>query len=143
MAEHVNNKPLFASGGHVWQWEAEAIAPKTLRTVGTTGAARMVLNVGERAAVIAGRGGGPAVLKASGSSRAAADAALSVLEDAITALRRSGQAVPWEDDQGHTGTLLVIDDYRPAGPRVYGQAGGTWFAWQFYTARVLDLAGRS
>lgn len=142
MAEHVDNKQLFASAGHVWVWSRPYRAAKVLRTAGTTGAARLQICTGERPGVITGRLGGPALLKATATSRDLANAALTVLENAIEGYATSGNAVAWEDDLGNHGTALVIESYEPVGPRRYSVEGVNWTAWQAYTCRVMDLAGR-
>jgi len=133
MAEHVGGEDLFGSGGHRWAWAPRAVAAKTFGTVGVEGVGRMVLVVGPRAALVEG------VLKAAGTSRAAADADLTALEEAIEALAASGEAVPWEDDHGHAGETICVETFERAGPRQYG-VGGT-SAWQFYRCRLLELTG--
>ncbi|HUW99674.1 MAG TPA: hypothetical protein VMY35_01745 [Phycisphaerae bacterium] len=146
MAENIGGNDLFSSGGHVWHWTAHEQSANVLQTVGTVGAARMVLGDGPKVAMIAGRSAGgmqlaPAVLKAEGDSKAAADTAMDALEDAIEAERKAGEPCSWEDDAGHTGDYLVVTGYEPLGPREYGREGDDWRCWQRYRATVMDLSG--
>jgi len=146
MAENIGGSDLFGSGGHVWHWLAQDQSAKLLQTVGTSGAARMVLGDGPMVAVISGRAAGgtqiaPALLKASGNSRAAADTGLDAIEAAIEAERRAGEPRTWEDDAGHGGDWLVVTGYEPLGPREYGRQGDDWVCWQRYRATVMDLSG--
>jgi hypothetical protein len=144
MPEQIDNQSLavLLPGGHTWLWAEPALAAKELTTIGTTGAARTVLGRGARRGVLCGRDGGPAVVRLSGADRDAADQALSDAEAVVDAWIASGEEVAWEDDQGHSGSFLVIEGYQRVGPRRYGQRGdGNVTAWQSYTLRVADLAG--
>lgn len=143
MSENVGGVDLFGSGGHLWIWDAPAVSQKVLEAVGTYGAARMTLGGSPRICTIAGDAGGPALLKASAASKALADAALSALELAITDLQLLGTAAGWEDDAGHTGSDIVVDQYIPAGPRRYSTGSdGTVYVWQPYRCRLIELSGR-
>ena len=141
MAENIGGTDLFSSGGHVWHWQPAPVADKRMTSVGVRGAARIVTAIGARTCLIAGKHGGPAVLKATGASRATADAALDTIEQAILAARDGGESQAWADDSGRDGDELVVTAYRPTGPRRYAVVGSTWNAWQFYTAEVVDLTG--
>lgn len=145
MAENINSVDLFGSGGHLWVWQGRQVARKILQTVGTRGAARMVTALPPLVCMIDGFGGAAAVLKGSGLSRALADAALDAVESPIVALEASGAAKAWEDDQAHSGTALVIDEYMPLGHREYAtQTAGavtTHYALQRYRCRLIDLSG--
>jgi len=143
MAENIDGNDLLGSGGHVWMWGARQQTAKTLRTVGVAGAARMVTVRGERPVAIVARGGGPAVLKASGASRAAADTALDALDAAIQAYVDSGEAVAWADDKGRSGSYLVLTHFQPADDRTYNNEAGTWHAWERYTLTGVELGGRT
>ena len=144
MAENVGGADIFGSGGHAWRWASAPVAAKQFSAVGMTGAGRIVLAVGAQPCAIeggdGGTPGGPAVLKASGANRAAADAALDALEAPIEALKRSGAEQTWTDDCGRTGSNLVVVDYVPAGGRHYATVGGTVKAWQFYRCLLAELA---
>ncbi len=141
MAEQIDGNPnLISSGGHVWVWDRRYMAAKTLRSVGTTGAARVLLVAGEQGVTITGRDGA-AILKGSGGSKADADADLTAQESAICELRDSGRAVSYEDDAGRSGDQLVVSDYQRIGHRQYGQSGGGWNVWQRYQLRAIDLEG--
>jgi len=144
MAENVGGADLFGSGGHAWRWASAPVGAKEFTAVGLTGAARMVLTVGAQPCTIEGGDGGPpggpAVLKASGDSRALADAALDALEATIEDLKRSGEENTWEDDCGRTGSNLVVVDYVRVGGRKYAKVGATWHAWQFYRRALAELA---
>lgn len=149
MAENVGGSDLFGSGGHAWRWGKAPVGAKEFTAVGMTGAGRITLTVGSQPCVIEGgdgsrQKGGPAVLKASGASKAAADAALDALEAPIEALRRSGDDKTWEDDCGRTGSNLVILDYARVGGRWYAKStvGGdtTWHVWQYYQCLLAELA---
>jgi len=142
MAENVDGYDLFGSGGHVWRWDQQAQFAKQMGSVGIIGISRAVMHSGQRPLEICGADGGPALLKASAGSRAAADAALDALEGAIEQLRYAGTACAWEDDCGRTGTQLVITDYIRIGPRRYGRAGSNHAAWQPYRCRAEELWGR-
>ncbi|HOD79950.1 MAG: hypothetical protein BWX88_02765 [Planctomycetes bacterium ADurb.Bin126] len=133
MAENVGGSDIFGSGGHLWLWGPRPQAVKSLRTVGESGAARMVLGTYERRAVIQGRDGSAAYLVA------ASDAALTVLESAIETLRHDGTVCSWEDDAGRSGDALVVEDYQRLGQREYNPAGTE--VWQAYRAVVVDLLG--
>jgi hypothetical protein len=153
MAEGINSTTPFASGGHVWVWQPRKRVDKRIIAAGTAGEGRMVTHLGGKQAIICGRpgpgpggggsgvAGGPALLCASDANRAAADTAMNALESAIEALADSGAAYAYEDDQGHTGTHLVVLDYRRVGPRQYGVMGSAHECWQYYTAIVEDLDG--
>lgn len=137
MAENVNGADLFASGGHQWKWDSRDKFAKRLVTAGCQGEASMVVALGGVPGVIEGRDdGAPALLKTSAATKALADTAMDNLEAPIIALRDSGQAVIFEDDQGHGGDYLVVDDYRPAGGRRYGLQGANWVCWQYYRCLV-------
>lgn len=141
MAENVNGSDLFGSGGHVWRWDQQRQLAKQLGTVGVIGESRMVTHAGARPVEICGRDGGPAILKATGNSRAQADTAMDALEAAIEDLRAAGTECTWEDDCARTGAHLVIVDFIRA-DRTYNKAGSTWTAWQRYRVRALELWGR-
>ena len=137
MAEHINGQNLFASGGHQWKWQGNEKFPKRLVTAGCSGEASMVVALGGMPCVIEGRHDGePAVLKAAGATKAAADVALNAIEQPIETLRDSGEPVAYEDDQGATGPALVIDEFVRVGGRRYGRQGANWAVWQFYRCLV-------
>ena len=141
MSENVNGSDLFGSGGHVWTWAEPVQSRKDLRTVGTSGQAGWPIQTGGREGLITGKGAG-GLLKAAGNDRAAADAALDVLEKAIEDLWRAGTVCAWADDQGHSGSGLQIAGYRRLGRREYSKLPDTtWRVWQRYQCRVLELSG--
>jgi hypothetical protein len=125
----------FSSAGHRWTWGDQDQASKVLRATGVDGAGRMVLGNHARPGTIRG------ILKASGSTRALADAALDALVAVIEALRRAGTASTWEDDQAHTGSLLVVTGLRLS-PREYGSEGGQAVVMADYECAVLELDGK-
>jgi len=138
MSENINSLTPFSSGGHVWSWGEKIRARKVLHAPGVKGAAEILIHAGERPLVIAGRDGA-ALLKATGETKAAADAAMGALESAIEALCDSGSEYPWEDDQGHTGTALVLHGYQRMGRRQYFAAG--LVVWQRYRVTGAELNG--
>ena len=144
MAENIGGADLFGSGGHAWRWGSAPVGAKEFQAVGMTGAARIVLGVGAQPCAIEGGDGGPpggpAVLKATGASRAAADAALDILETAIETLKRSGDEKTWQDDRANTGSNLVVMDYIRVGGRHYSVVGTTWRVWQYYRCLLAELA---
>ena len=142
MPENVGGNPIFASGGHQWVWADQPIARKQIGTVAVEGVAQIVTAYGPISARIVGVGGRPALLIASGANRAAADAAMDVLEEAILTLARTRAECAWEDDASHTGSRLVVEAYRRAGGRVYGARGAAVECWQRYMAVVTELDGR-
>ena len=139
MAEHIdNNETILASGGHRWVWGESPVAGKTLRTIATTGAARITFSSGERPVTITG------LLKASGADRAAVDSGLDGLEAAIEALRLSGKQCCWEDDCGRSGDGLAVISFR-CEQRTYDRVGGeglTWRGWTQYRIEAIELKGR-
>ena len=141
MAENVNGEDLFGSGGHVWVWGEPPQVDKVLRTPGIIGAMNIKLLSGEWPVAIRGRNGGPALLRAGGATRADADAAMTALEDAIELLRETAAECTWEDDQGHTGSALVIKSFSRSGPRRYGREGTDWTCWQYYVCSMVELTG--
>ena len=140
MSENIGGSDLFGSGGHVWLWGAKGVSAKVVGSVGVAGVARFVLGTGGRPFQVVGKGG-PALLKASDSTKAAADAALNTLIDAIQNAVDTGTIYSWEDDASRTGDALMIASFQPAGPRRYGRTGGAWQAWQYYTCGGIDLLG--
>jgi len=136
MAEQINQTTPFSSAGHRWHWGDQEIRAKEYGAVGVDGVGYSLLQNGARPGVVAG------VLKASGATRAIADAALDALETAIKTLCRSGLAYGWEDDCGHTGDSLVIKSYEQQGPREYGRMGAETVALQTYVVRVRELDGK-
>lgn len=134
MAENIGGDNLLDSGSHQWAWDALRPVEKLLGTVGADGASSTVLTVGPRMGQVRG------LLRASGVSRSAADAALTALEDAIEALSRDGEEQSWEDDAGRSGTRLVVATYQRIGPRTYGRQGSDVHAWQRYVLIVRDNA---
>jgi len=142
MAENIDGSDLLASGGHQWHWDGPAPAGKVVGTAGVAGGWSMVTAVGPRRGRVAGLGGrGPALLTASGASKAEADTYMDVLEGAIAGLVVSGEAVEYEDDAGHVGTRLTLTAYRRVGPRTYAVAGATNHCWQRYVLELLELDG--
>jgi len=139
MAENIGGNDLLSTGGHRWVWSPRAQSAKVLATAGIDGAARNVIHNGPRGFTIAGAGGEPAILKASDNSRAMADLALAALEWVIEDLIAAGTPVAWEDDQGHTGTALVLTSYDRQGERLYGSGG--LIVWQMYVLRGVELLG--
>lgn len=140
MAENVNGSDVFTSGGHVWNWQQRQHTSKTLQTAGISGAAQVLISNGPRTVTVEGRRGGPALLKASGATRALADTAMDVLEAAIEALIDAGTLCSWEDDRGGTGTSLVVRRFAP-GRRTYNKVGATWHCWLDYTCEMVELSG--
>jgi len=145
MAENIGGADLFGSGGHAWRWGRAPVGAKEFTAVGLTGAGRIALFTGAQPCVISGGDGaaggeGPAVLKASGASKAAADAALDALEAEIETLRRSGEEKTWEDDCGRSGSNLVVVGYERVGGRRYATVGSTVYLWQFYRCTLAELA---
>ena len=140
MSENVGGSDIFGSGGHIWLWGPRLARAKTIRSVGISGAARFSLGNFERPFQIRGKGG-PALLKASGASKAAADTALNALWDAIEQLKDDGTISSWEDDQGRSGDALVITELIPAARRLYGKTGDTHYAWQHYLCSGVELEG--
>ena len=139
MAENVNGVDLFGSGGHVWLWGDRARNRKSLGTAGVVGEAQILVNLGRRPLTIAGVGRSPALLKATGVSRAAADAALTALERAIEACCDTGTVYTWEDPQGRTGAALTLHGYRRLGHREY--SGDNLTVWQYYRVEGAELLG--
>jgi len=137
MAENIGGPNPFSSGGHRWLWAAQPLAEKRIGVVGTEGEGRIVTHLGARPGVVRG------ILKATGETRAEADTALDVLEAVLEALKKSGDESAWEDDQGHTGSNLVVADYVRQGGRDYGRTPTPgWAVWQTFECRVLELAGK-
>ncbi|MDD4891362.1 MAG: hypothetical protein PHU85_15685 [Phycisphaerae bacterium] len=141
MSEHIDNLDLLGSGGHVWLWDDRVREQKVVGSAGIVGAYSMITSLGERAGRIAGKNGARAVLKATGASKAVADAALNVIEAAIEAYCDLGTEVEWEDDQAHTGTALVLVSYRRIGGRLYGASGASVAVWQFYELILRENNG--
>jgi len=143
MPENINGTNLLSSGGHGWQWSGPAGLTKRISTAGVKGEYAFSVGVGARPGRIAGaaQSRGPALLCATGATRALADAALTAIEAPIEALIESGQAVAWEDDAGRSGSRLVLTAYRPMGPRTYGMQGATHHAWQHYVIEFVELDG--
>ncbi len=140
MAENVNALDIFGSGGHVWTWGRRQNTGKTLGSAGISGAASILIALGPRPVRIEGRNGGPALLTASGASRAAADTAMNVLETAIEGLIEAGTMCAWEDDRGGTGTAMVVKAFNP-GRRTYSTVGATVRCWLNYTCDMVELSG--
>jgi len=138
MAENINGSDLLGSGGHVWRWGPKNITAKGINPAGIAGEFSMVTALGARSCTVTGKRG-EALLTAAGASKAAVDAALNALENAIIALETTGEECTWEDDQGRTGTALVITGY-VKGAREY-QQGATWAAWQHYTLGMKENDG--
>jgi hypothetical protein len=141
MSEHINNETWLSSGGHQWQWGPLAAVRKTLTSVGIIGGWSGVTAIGPRPGRIAGRQGGPAMLKATGADRAAADVALTAIIATIESAVAYGYEYAWEDDQGHSGAALVLVRFMPVGPRIYGRSGGSLYANQPYVLDVADNEG--
>ncbi|MFB3893217.1 MAG: hypothetical protein ACE15C_14470 [Phycisphaerae bacterium] len=140
MAENIGGSNLFGSGGHVWHWRSAEVARKQFGTIGVDGDGSITLRAGSAVAVIEGRDGGGAVLKVTGqANRAAADAAMDALENAIISLKQMGTENTWEDDCARTGSHLVIEDYQRMGGRLYSADGA--ICWQFYRCVVRELSG--
>jgi hypothetical protein len=133
--EGIGNSNPFSSAGHRWTWGDQDQAAKVLRATGVDGAGRIVLGNHARPGVVRG------ILKASASTRAEADAALDALVAVIEARRRAGTASTWEDDQAHTGDLLVVTGLRLS-PREYGSEGGQVVVMAEYECAVLELDGK-
>ena len=113
MSSTINSLNLLGSGGHRWDWSSPEVFGKKLITAGCRGADYHRTAVGSARVVISG------VLKA------ASDAALKALRAPIVALKLSRQAVAWTDDQGNSGSRLVITDFMPE-RRQYGPGGVVW-----------------
>jgi hypothetical protein len=133
MSELIGTANLLSSAGHVWIWSDQEQVRKGMVTPGAVGKGAMVLVNGAKAGLIVG------TLKATGASRAEANTAMNQLERPIEALRRSGAAVAWEDDCGHTGNSLQIIGYTLQGGRQYA-AGGT-IVLQDYVIHIEELDG--
>jgi len=139
MAENINSVSTWlASGGHRWQWGPQVQAASRVGTMGVDGAWRMVHHNGARPGRVAGNRGGPAIMQASGANQAAVDATLDGYVSAIETLRRAGTEVAWEDDQGRTGTALVVTRFLEL-RREYNAAGTE--GWLFYRLDVLEMNG--
>lgn len=141
MAEHIDNLDLLGSGGHVWVWSEPAITRKSVGSVAIWGEYQQVTAVGARAGRIGGRDGGPAILKASAPTKAAADAAMNAIEAEIEYLVTGGYEVTWEDDQSHSGIALVLTAYRRVGSRQYSYNGATERVWQGYRLDIAEMDG--
>jgi hypothetical protein len=133
MSEHINNQDLLGSGGHTWVWEGPAVNRKTITSPGTRGGAGMVINVEPRPGRVQGADGRPAFLLG------APESALRASETAIETLYASGAAVAWEDDNGRSGSSLILTGYRPVGERITALGGGE--VWQMYYLDVLEMDG--
>jgi len=134
MSETIGNSNPFSSGGHAWVWPPLAPAAKLFGATGVDGDGRTVLRMASIEGHVAG------LLRVDGAAdKAAADAALSVLEAVILAMVRSGAEQAWEDDRGRTGSHLVVERYEPHGPRAYGDGGKS--CWQAYVVAVRELSG--
>ena len=142
MAEHINSVAMLSSGGHKWLWGPPNVIRKRLGAAAIVGEYSMVTSEGARGGRIVGRDGGNALLSATGATRALADAALNVLADALEALEQAGDEVAWEDDEGRSGTALVVTEYAADGTRQYGTNSGGWTAWQPYALAFLEMNGR-
>lgn len=144
MAEHIDyNTTLLSSGGHLWRWADQPTAEKRLRATGADGEVRMVLSRGAVRGQIVG------MLTATGVDRAAADAALTSLEETLESLIDAGEAVAAEDDQGHRIADLSIDAYSRlvtdavrGGARAYATGPGGVKVMQRYRLAVTNLSGR-
>jgi hypothetical protein len=121
----------ISSGGHVWIWSSPSVVRKDTVSAGVRGAYGMVTAVAPRRGVIAGRDGGEAVL------RAESDAALTSIEEAIEEAIRSGAELSWSDDQGRSGSALVLLEYRRQGPRRHTASQ----VWQYYTLLFQEMNG--
>ncbi len=141
MAEHINNNAtLLASGGHTWLWGQPKVTGKSVGTVAVVGEYAAVISIGALPVRITGaHGGKPALLTASGASRAATDAAMTAIENTIELLIMRGTQVKWEDDQGHSGSALQLRKYTRMGARQYSDGGQT--VWQYYTIDAAELNG--
>lgn len=122
MAENVNGLDLFGSGGHRWAWGPPAVTEKKLGTAGTIGEAGIRTHVGS------------ATVRVAGVLKAADNAALTALEQAIEQLAADRTACTWEDDIGNTGEAMVVVEYQRSGQRQYG----TGTVWQFYTVTAEE-----
>ena len=130
MSENINGSDMLSSGGHQWMWQDIPRAEKVLATAGCKGVFSYVVSAGGRSGVIVGQ------LRGTGGSLAASHGALTTLEDALEALTLSGRQLGWEDDQGRSGSYLVVVRYRRMGPRGHN-SGGT-AVWQRYALEVRD-----
>jgi hypothetical protein len=142
MSEHIGDI-TWGYGGHVWLWQGQQLAQKSVMTAGIIGAWSMVTAAGPRFAQIAGKEG-YAILGAYGyATKALADAAVNASEKLFEDLALSGQEVAWEDDQGHTGTALVVVAYQRFGPRLYQACadGACWTVWQRCVVTVMENNG--
>jgi len=145
VTEHINNSDLLGSGGHAWLWEDRERTQKVIGSAGILGVYSAVTGLHSRSGRIAGKGGGAAVLKATGADKAAADAAMSALELAIESLIDAGTEVDWEDDQGRAGSALVLVRYQRGGCRQYGRTVvgevPSVAVWQYYQLEVRENYG--
>ena len=141
MSENINGSDMLSSGGHVWLWDDVGITRKSVGSVAIRGAYGQVTAVGVRAGRITGRDGSPALLTASGATKAAADTAMTTLEAALEDLIVFGDEVAWEDDHGHAGIALVLLKYARSGHRKYGRSGSDWVVWQNYNLTFEERTG--
>ena len=140
MSENINGSNLLSSGGHVWRWGAIRKTGKRVGSAAIYGEYSMVTAVGARPCRITGKGGGPALLTASGASRAAADTALDALVAPLLTLEKMGTEVSWEDDAGRSGVALTVERYTPV-RREHGYDGSNWRAWEHYTLDLVENNG--
>jgi len=124
----------LSSGGHVWVWQPRVRVRKNLRTTGVAGAFTLLTCLGERPGKICGPDGGPAWLWA------ATDGDLNSLEAAIQEACDAAIPLAWMDDQGHSGSQLVLLEYQRHGERVRDAIGHTTVA-QRYVLTFQENAG--
>jgi len=133
MTENIDSKTLLSSGTHRWHWGDKQRASKQLGTVGAAGVYSYVVAIAGRPGRILG------TLAVTAANVDACDAAMDVLEAAIEAYCDSGDAVAWEDPEGHSGANLVLRSYRRTGGRTYGTDGLS--CWQRYAIEIYENLG--
>jgi len=122
----VGGNDIFGSGGHRWAWGSPRTHEKVLVTTGTIG------GVGIPTAT------GPCPVRITGILKAASNAEMLTLRQAIEALCSERTPSAWVDDQGNTGTALVLERFVP-GRREVAASGGA--IWQRYTVEATERTG--
>ncbi len=124
MAENINAANPFSSGNSTWNWESPRVAEKVLTAAGADGAFSFKVS------------GLPRRCKITGMLQAATIAALRTLEGVIEAYAEARTELAWEDDEGRSGSNLVVESYNRVGPRLYHSGGVK--VWQYFVVMVRD-----
>ena len=123
----VGGNDIFGSGGHRWEWRSPRTHEKVLVTTGTIG------GVGIPTAT------GPCAVRITGVLKAASNAAMKTLRQAIETLCAERTPSAYVDDQGNTGTGLVLERFIPGKRVVAADLTGT--VWLYYTVDGSERTG--